>query len=502
MRKLVLVGCTFFILAITSCSDDFLDVPVQGGVTTESDPKLAENLVTGVYGSLLQGDSWGNGDVHGFAFISVTNIMSDDSDKGSTASDQAVPVGDLDNFSHTSTNKFCETLWSGNYFGIASANQALTALPAAAIDAATRTRFEAEVRFLRAYFYFNLVRMYGRVPLVLRIARDAQDTKTDPIFTTRAPVEAIYAAIETDLQFAIDNLPLKSASAIGHANKGAAQALLAKVSMYQGKWDEVYALTNEIINSTQYSLLDDYATIWRQEGDNSVESIFEIQTGEFNNANLKIDNYTACQGPRTGGSGGWDDLGWGFNNPSTSLVNAYEPGDVRKDATILTIDNSGTHAGTVLWDGFRVPSKDSVQNFYYNYKAYTSRTKETYANPADKDRPKNIKILRYAEVLLMYAEAAIETGQGDPDDAINQLRERAQLDPITGVTIDDVWQERRIELAMEHDRFWDLVRTGRAAQVMQASGKTNFVAGKHEVLPIPNSQILLSAGKLEQNFGY
>jgi starch-binding outer membrane protein, SusD/RagB family len=502
MRKIVLVGCTALIVAVTSCSDSFLDVPVQGGVTTESDPNLAQKLVTGVYNSLMQGDSWGNGDIHGFAFISVTNIMSDDADKGSTPSDQAVPVGDIDNFTITSTNKFAETLWSGHYNGIAAANQALAALSTAAIDPQERSRLEAEVRFLRAYFYFNLVRMYGKVPLVLRVAVDANDANTDPIFSTRASVESIYESITTDLQFAIENLPLKSAAQVGHATKGAAQALLAKASMYQGKWEDVFELTDEIIQSSQYSLVPDYATIWRQAGDNSVESIFEIQTGEFNNANFKIDNYTASQGPRVGGSGGWDDLGWGFNNPSTSLVNAYEPGDIRKDATIITIDNSGTYTGTVLWDGFRIPSKDSVQNFYYNYKAYTSRTKETYANVADKDRPKNIKILRYAEVLLMYAEAAIETGQGDPDDAINQLRERAQLDPISGVTIDDVWQERRVELAMEHDRFWDLVRQGRAAQVMQAAGKTNFVAGKHELLPIPNSEILLSAGKLEQNFGY
>jgi hypothetical protein len=502
MRKIVLVGCTALIVAVTSCSDSFLDVPVQGGVTTESDPNLAQKLVTGVYNSLMQGDSWGNGDIHGFAFISVTSIMSDDADKGSTPSDQSVPVGDIDNFTITSTNKFAETLWSGHYNGIAAANQALAALSTAAIDPEEKNRLEAEVRFLRAYFYFNLVRMYGKVPLVLRVAVDANDANTDPIFSTRASVESIYESITTDLQFAIDNLPLKSAAQVGHASKGAAQALLAKASMYQEKWEDVFELTDEIIQSSEYSLVPDYASIWRQAGDNSVESIFEIQTGEFNNANFKIDNYTACQGPRVGGSGGWDDLGWGFNNPSASLVNAYEPGDIRKDATIITIDNTGNYTGTVLWDGFRIPSKDSVQNLYYNYKAYTSRTKETYANVADKDRPKNIKILRYAEVLLMYAEAAIETGQGDPDDAINQLRERAQLDPITGVTIDDVWQERRVELAMEHDRFWDLVRQGRAAQVMQASGKTNFVAGKHELLPIPNSEILLSAGKLEQNFGY
>jgi len=506
MKKIVLIGFTFLFCALSviliSCSDDFLNVKVQGGVTTGTDPNLAQKLVTGVYNSLMQGDSWGNGDVHGFAFISVTSIMSDDADKGSTPSDQAVPVGDLDNFTITPTNRFAESLWSGHYNGIGAANQALAALANASIDAQAKKQLMGEVKFLRGYLYFNLVRIYGGVPLVLRVPTDATDANTDPVFQTRADISVVYDSIARDLNYAIDNLPMKGATGDGHATKGAAQALLAKVYMYQQKWPEVLTLTNEVINSGKYQLLPDYATIWRQAGDNSAESIFEIQTGKFNNANLKIDNYTACQGPRTGGLGGWDDLGWGFNNPSASLVNAYEPNDARKAATIILINNTGNHKGTVLWDGRRLPSSDSVQNLYYNYKAYTSVSKEQYANSADKDRPKNIKVLRYADVLLMYAEAAIHTGSGDATGMINLLRQRANLLPKGSVTLDDVLQERHIELAMEHDRYWDLVRQGKAAQVMQASGKTNFVAGKHELLPIPNSQILLSGNKLTQNPGY
>lgn len=498
---LVLAGISF------SCSDEFLDVDVQGGVTT--DPNLAPKLVTGVYNSLLQGDSWGNGDVHGFAFISVSSIMSDDADKGSTPNDQAVPVGAMDNFTLTPTNKFCETLWSGHYNGIGVANQALKALDDAALEEAQRNQYKGEVRFLRGYLYFNLVRMYGGVPLVLRTPSDVDDANTDPIFKTRAPAGVVYDSIIRDLTYAADNLPLKGVLAPGHATKGAAQALLAKVYMYKASkadnpspnddWQKVFDLTDAVINSTKYALVDDYATIWRQAGENNSESIFEVQTGEFNNTNLNPDLYTVCQGPRQGGSGGWNDLGWGFNVPSTSLLNAYEPGDLRKDATIIFIDNSGTHTGTVLWDGFRIPSKDSVENLHYNYKAYTSADLESYADPANKNRPKNIRILRYAEVLLMYAEAAVHLGLGDPDEKINLLRDRADLPAKSGVTIDDIWHERRIELAMEHDRFWDLVRQGNAATVLHAAGKTNFVEGKHELLPIPSSQLLLSGEALEQN---
>lgn len=494
-------------VAVLSCSDSFLDVPVQGGVTTESDPALAQKLVTGVYNSLLQGDSWGNGDVHGFAFISVTNIISDDADKGSTPSDQAVPVGDIDDFTLTSTNRFAESLWSGHYNSIGAANQALKALATAAIDPDLRNQLQGEVRFLRGYLYFNLVRMYGGVPLVMRVPEDADDANSDPAFQTRASVDVVYDSIIRDLTYAVENLPLKSQIGTGHANKGAAQSMLAKVYMYRGEWDEVFSLTEEVINSGQYGLVEDYATLWRQAFDNSNESIFEIQTGSFNNANLSIQNYTLSQGPRAGGSGGWNDLGWGFNTPSEDLVNAYEPNDLRKEGTIIFVDNSGTNVGTILWDGFPLPSKNFVQNLYYNYKAYTStlwedrdkNNKEDYVEPSSKDRPKNIRILRFADVLLMNAEAAIHTGLGNADARINPLRDRAGLSPINGATIDDVWQERRVELAMEHDRFWDIVRQGRAAEVMHAAGKTNFVEGKHELLPIPNSQILLSGDKLRQN---
>jgi hypothetical protein len=491
----------FAMATMVSCSDDFLNVPVQGGENTSADPNLALKLVTGVYNGLMVGDSWGEkGDVHGFAFITVTNIMSDDADKGSTGGDQLVPVGDLDDFNTTSTNKFAETLWSGHYNAIGNANQALKGLATASLDATTIEQLQAQVKFLRGYLYFNLVRMYGGVPLVYRVPVDAADANSDLAFRTRAKAEVVYDSIKKDLQYAIDHLPLKTA-ANGMVTKGSAQAMLAKVAMYQKDWAQVLALTNEVIASGKYRLLDDYAQVWRQAGDNSDESIFEIETGVFNNAYLRVDNYTVCQGPRVGGAGGWNDLGWGFNNPSANLVNAFEPGDVRKDATIIFIDNSGAHKGTVLWDGFRIPSSDSVQNLYYNYKAYTSATRENYIQPADKDRPKNIRILRYADVLLMNAEAALHQG-ADALTPLNLVRKRAKLADLGSVTEADIWKERRVELAMEHDRFWDLVRQGRAAQVMHAVGKSNFVEGKNELLPIPNSQILLSGGMLEQNFGY
>lgn len=498
---LLLIAAGFFF----SCRKSFLDVPVQGQPTPQTDPSLAQNLVVGVYNSLLNGEAFGGNDIHGFGFISATNILSDDADKGSTPDDQASTAGQLDNFTTTPSNVFVSSLWSGYYNGIARCNQALNALSSAALDSTSRNQLIAEVRFIRAYYYFNLVRFFGAVPKVVRVAVNAQDANNDTVFQSRAPVDTIYnSVIVPDLQFGVAHLPLRN---LGHATKGAAQTLLAKVNLYRRNWQQVLDLTGAVISSGQYALVPDYSTIWRQVGDNSVESIFEVQTGQFNNTDFGVQLYSGCQGPRVGGRGGWADLGWGFCTPTVNLINAYEPGDKRKAATIIFIDNSGAHTGTVLFDGFRIPSADSVQNLYYNYKAYHSENKtvETYSGNRD-FKQKNIHLLRYAEVLLMHAEAANELNQtGVAIQDLDMVRRRAGLPNTTAASQsavrDAIWKERRVELAMEHDRFWDLVRQGRAAQVMQAAGKP-FVAGKHELLPIPDVQILLSGNRLKQNPGY
>lgn len=504
-----LTGAIVAVLLLTAaCQKSFLDVPVQGQATTATDPNLAQNLVTGVYNVLLNGEAFGGagGDVHGISFIATTNIISDDADKGSFPADQP-NLADIDNFTLTPTNNFVAALWTGYYTGVSRANQALAALQTAALSPSAKNQLIGEVRFLRAYFYFNLVRWFGKVPKVLRVPKDAQDANTDPNFQTRAPVDTIYNAIIGDLQFAADNLPLRSGTGAGHVSKGAAQTLLAKVYLYRKNWQQVQALTQAVINSGQYGLLPDYSILWRQAGDNSIESIFEVQTGQFNNADYGISGYAVWQGPRVGGKGGWTDLGFGFDTPTPNLAAAYEPGDRRRAATLIFIDTSPQHVGTVLFDGFRIPSADSVQNLYYNYKAYHSenRNVETYLGNRDQ-KEKNVHLLRYAEVLLMNAEASNELGQSGPAvNYLNQVRARAGLPATKAAAPADlrmaIWQERRVELAMEHDRFWDLVRQGRAAQVMQASGK-NFVAGKNELLPVPSLQIQLSGGQLDQNNGY
>lgn len=506
MKKIAIA--IVFLFSFEQCSPDFLEVPLQGKPTAETDPNLAENLVIGVYNSLMLGESFGaEGDAHGIAFITATNIISDDADKGSTPSDQAGTVGVLDDFTLSPTNIFVQALWAGHYNGIAKVNNALVIIEKSKLEAATKDRLMAEVRFIRAYYYFNMVRWFGGVPKILRVPTNAADANSDPVFQTRATADEIYQVIISDLQFGTEKLPLRSRTQAGRIAKGTAQALLAKVYLYKKDFGKAYSLSNEVINSGEYSLLPDYAQLWRQAGDNSKESIFEIQTGQFNNTDFGINAYSMFQGPRVGGKGGWRDLGWGFCTPSQKLVNSYEPGDKRKDATVIFIDNSGKNKGTILFDGFRIPSADSVENLRYNYKAYHSENPNIESYLGNRDRKqKNVHLLRLADVYLINAEAANELGQADEALAkLNIIRKRAGLEAKTVLNSSEIkeaiWKERHLELALEHDRWFDLQRTGQIAKAMQAAGK-NFVSGKHELLPIPSLQIALSGNKLTQNPNY
>ncbi len=223
-----------------------------------------------------------------------------------------------------------------------------------------------------------------------------------------------------------------------------------------------------------------YEELWRASTENGIESIFEIQ-GRGEVINHGIQQYSSTQGAR--GTSGW---GWGFNTPSQNLVDAFDQAgdEVRKNAAII-------FAGETLWDG-RVVSP-ATENPRYNEKAYSSQN----AGAADGD--KNIRVLRYAEVLLIKAEAATYIGQ-DAAGPLNLVRERVGLAPISNPTVQQIWDERRLELAMEHDRWYDLLRTGQAPEAMAADGK-NFEVGKHELFPIPNNQ-LIDTPEMEQNPGW
>ncbi len=497
----------FFILTLnvfSSCKQE-LEVAPQGEVTEEAiraDPAAAEQLVTGVYNGL-----WSD-NVLGGSFIAVSSIASDDADKGSTPPDapNAIP---LDNLTMDASNSSFNDIWNAYYRVIARVNQSLILIPLSPAAPALRSRYAGEVRFVRALMYFNLVRIFGGVPKIDTVPPISEINNTE--FQQKATKEAIYDLIQSDLEFAINNLPAKGTAAYpnGRATKGAAMGMLAKVFLYRQNYQRAYGLTDTLINlpnvAGSYNLLRSYDSIWREVGSNRAETLFEVQTGINATCDAAVNIFVVYQGPRAGGLRGWADLGFGLNTPSLSLANAYESNDRRKNATIIFINPSPT--GTVLWDNFRIPSRDSVENDRYNYKAYHSRTQER--NCATIDRlPKNVRILRFGEILLIHAEAALATGrQSEAVADIQRLRTRAGLtDTITSITREQIWQERRVEMGMEYDRYFDLVRqeavqAGRATAAFAADGKV-WVKGKHEVFPIPAIQIQLSNNRLEQNPNY
>jgi hypothetical protein len=481
--KTLFIFCLIVILS--SCGKDFLTEPPRKVTIDDliNNPKDGGQRVIGsVYNKLY---AWGE---HSFSWIGITSIASDDADKGSDPGDTGADKLDLDNWDFTSSSLSFSEVWISNFEGIGRAAYAIRFINEMDLPSDQKIRYVGEAQFLRAYFYFNLVRCFGGVPLIDHVLESQADIDAG---STRASSDQIYAFIVSDLLDAIGKLPASvPSSENGRVTSGAAQALLAKVYLYQGNWASSKAMCDAIISSGRYSLLSDYSKIWREAGEFSAESIWEVNC-IGTSPNLGIENYFVVQAPR--GAGG---LGWGFNTPSTDLVNAYEAGDVRKDATIIT-------SGQTLWDGFVTNS--AAPNAYYNYKSYVSKTQESF-NGDDVNTNKNLRILRYGEILLIKAE--VENELQNPAEAIaalNQIRTRANLPNTTATDYaslkEAIWKERRFEMAFEHDRTFDLRRTGRAGTVLRALGK-NYVDGKSDLFPIPQSQIELSNYKLTQNPGY
>ena len=483
MKKYITIPAALLTaLFLNSCDQD-LDVE-PNDKQTELDflnnPDNAIQLVNGVYNKNLSFD------MYAFSWIGITSITSDDADKGSTPGDSGSDKNLLDNLTFSASSGSFLAVWKARYQGIGRANNALFYLEQLSIDPVLKNRLIGEVEFLRALWYFDLVRCFGGVPIVTsKIDLNDADLVNSIVFTRKTKAET-YAQIEKDLLDAINRLPNKSqysGNDVGRASKGAAQALLAKAYLYQERWLESFNMAGEVINSGQYSLMEDYSHVWREIGENKEESIFEIQASLTNG----LQDYTNVQGPR-----GTPDLGWGFNTPSTGLTNAYESGDLRRAATILFVPST-------LWDGFVAPT--TLSNPRYNYKAYQSSIAESWDNNKAVTA-KNLRILKYSDILLIRAEAGFHSGNtGEALNRINEIRNRAGLEDLPTVTLASILKERRLEMAMEHDRWFDLIRTGQAAAAMAADGKI-FAVGTHELFPIPQDQIIASGNRLTQNNGY
>jgi starch-binding outer membrane protein, SusD/RagB family len=484
-RKSYILLCALAIGGFVSCSEDFLDVEPEGQPVGEDfflTPEHANLAVNSLYGNLRDFN------VSVFPHLAITTITSDNASKGSVPGDAGF-LDDYDNFTITATENQINNYWNGQYQGINLTNQVLTNVPLITMDQGVKDRLLAEAKFIRAYHYFNLVRTYGGVPLRLAVAPAGTQEDPETLNVPRSSREEVYAQIIQDLTEASQVLPgTYPPSERGRATRGAALGMLAKVHLYQRNWSEVVNLANQV-EDLGYNLVPDYYSIFRISGENNIESLFEIEAQTIpGNCAASNSQWAEVQGVR-------GQFGWGFVEPTEDLVNAFEGGDKRLEATIL-FRGETTREGDVI--------NPNAPNPRYNKKAYVP---SFVTRECEYGRDQNVRILRFAEVLLLRAEAANELG--DTEQALsdlNRVRTRAGLSAIQAASQEQlrqrIWQERRVELALENgDRFFDLVRQGRAAEVLQAQGK-QFQTGKNEVMPIPQQQIILSGGTLTQNPGY
>lgn len=462
------------VLLFSSCSDDFLDTKPEDAVEAANFFRTQDDAVQSVSAIYANLRFWR---LAGFGPL-ILSIAGDDAEKGSSPGDAAF-FSDINNFTFTSSAFIINDYWTGQFYGINLCNQTITNIPGITMDENLKTRLLAEARFLRAQHYFNLVRTFGGVPIFNGLPADQNYN------IPRNTKQEVYDFILADLQFAKDNLPASYGGAdIGRATKGAALGFIAKANMYLGNWPEVLAATNEVMGMG-YDLLPSYNSVFRIANENSVESIFEVQaTFVAGNCDVSNSQYSQVQGVR-------GQYGWGFNVPTQALSDSYEAGDLRRDATII-------------YRGETTPEGDFIalvgDNPMYNQKSYVPSGQ---IGTCSEGSEQNIRVLRFAEILLMNAEAANELGNPQAFTSVNRVRTRAGLPALSGLSQADlrtaIWKERRSELAMENDRFLDLVRQGNAGTVL---GPLGFTTGKNELFPIPSESISLSNGILTQNPGY
>lgn len=470
-------------LGFTSCSKDFLDLKPISTATSDNFYRTADdfkNAINGAYGSLQAGGLTTNSYV--FAEVASDNTVP-------VASGSVTDQDEFDRFYIKTTNPFISTRWNDGYAAIARFNTILDKIGAVTMDETLKNRYTAEAKFLRALVYFELVRTFGDVPLVLKTIENPDEGYT----YGRNPKAEVYTQIEKDLTEAEAVLPVSYATAdIGRATKGAAKALLGKVYLTQNKYPQTVSKLKEVIDLATYQILPNYLDVFRVGNKNNKESVFDVQ---FKSGGSSEGNpWPNAFAPQNSGNAVIAFGGDGNNQPSADIIAAYETGDLRKDISLAT--SYVNAAGQTIPDKF---------------------IKKYYDVPVAKnDNGNNIPVIRYADVILMYAEALNEVSYqagGAAFTYLNQIRTRAGLSSKTAETTPTqaafrlaVEQERRVELAFEGHRWYDLVRTGRAVTVLNSKKdqirQVADLTANNLVFPIPQSQIDINRDKIKQNPGY
>lgn len=470
------------------------------------------------------------------------DIVSDDALKGGQDINDGADLRELENFKANSDNEILLEYYRAQWQGIQRANLAIDEIPTTRIEtegdeaekqAKYRDRYLGEAYFLRGYYYFRLARMFGGMPLIDYVIKSSNQWAQ-----TRSTMDKTLNFAIEDFKRA-ENLLWKkdkySDEELGRATKGAAQAMLLKANLYRADYlrnagneteaqkyfAEAAKWGKEVIQSRQYSLWPNYLDNFRLANENGRESVFEIQYTEEATSDYGGEGYT--RGTMTtilqrSRSSAFGEAGWGYDRPTQNLYNEYEAGDARRDETILVpTDEQIETPAQEIYCGDRMLNRKYAM---YNDGANGGIYKLAHATRS----PKNNIQIRYADVLLMYAEACCESGDlPSAKSALKEVRDRAGLSqfPYTAViqgqtvTFNDnqedlrkaIRHERRVELAMEGHRWFDLTRWGIAKETMDTymAGETEeakelygtFQKGKHELFPIPSKEIDLSG--IEQN---
>ncbi len=501
MYKMIIVLA--LITAFTACKKDWLDVAPIGKLSEADFYKTDEDATSALMAAydILQ---WMHARDWNSAYL-VKTFPSDESNTGGGDSGDQPPFQELDVFTYSSNNATITAVWQSNYYGIYRANKVINKVVA---ENDYRNQVIAEAKFLRAFYYMEIVSMFGTGPLIL--SEPAPSEYGQPFATA----DQIYAQIETDLKEAMAVLPPKSgygSDDVFRATRGACQALLGKAYLYQERWNDAVTEFNKVINSGEYQLQDDFSTLFHNESEYGVESIFEVSYvntegydwGTFQwGGNRAMENNITWQltGPRAdffqAGSTGIVG-GWGFNYPKQNLYDTYiDAGDeTRRRATLLSLEElrdlggDWTNEDAWGWDGFiRVK--------------YSTFADETGAPVGELNYGTNLRLLRFADVLLMAAEAHFRAGnEGAALTELNKVRARADLPAIQvsgNALFNAIVAERKMELAFEGVRFLDLIRWGLADDVL---GQYGYVEGKHNLYPIPADEIR-SNPNATQNPGY
>ena len=495
MKIKIYIAVLVLLLAGTSCNKDFLTKAPLDNVNTTNFYKTQNDALAAINAAyqplqrpkLFNFRMW-TSDI--MAGNSVTGGANDGSDGIETIQES--------NFVTQSDNAGVLDLYRGPAPGILQCNIVLQKVPAINMDAGIKARILGEAKFLRGLYYFILVRYFGDVPLILT----PQNPGDADNYPSRTPKAQVYAQIVIDLTDAMTELPLSTSytgADIGRASKGAAAGMLAKVYLTLGQYQKCADLCQQV-SAMGYALNADYADNFSPVKKNTVESLFEVQYsgattyGFFDDLNQASWTSTFT-GPRNQtnfvqGAYGWD-------LPTQEFVNAYEPGDKRKDETIL-------YPGCPQFAGNTYVASYSLTG--YNLRKFLV---PNAISPAYNTSPEDFPVLRYADILLMWAESLNELGQTSAAEApLNLVRARAGLLNITtGLSKDDfrtaILHERRIELAFEGQRWFDLIRINNGQyglDFLHSIGKTNATS-KNLLLPIPQQEIDANPN-LKQNPGY